>query len=1038
MNTRIVIVFLLVLMSHISFSQEKNIALHKPVIATSEASGFPASNLVDGKVSRTSKWEASNGKAPHIIEIDLKKYFSITELRVHSGVMDSEKKANEMAQAAGFWSVKNFKMQYWDDANWSDFPQSEVHENRLTSVVFTYIPAVTTFKIRLVCDDGELINIMEIEAFGKEAGNMPEPPSVSSTIKPHNILIEPQQAVISVSNKVIDKTLKYVGYNQGYYFPGSNISGWVEYSNVNSFRVWTSLNAFVPQSAVQVSPDIISVNEFDKRKLELRQSPEKNKYIKWDELLPLYDQPDSASTNAMVFSYALTELKRLGVDVVLQIGSTDFKDDWENKWKQWQRYYALAYYAAKKGDVTMFAMQNEPNHRNSGPMKLDQWIMGMQIVSDAVHCAVEDVNRKYGKKLNPKFVGPVTAGQNTEWWAAVSKAIRTDYHGKKIDKDLLDVFSTHSYNSPAIGYVSRIKNIREIIQLNHPASQAIPIVYTEIGRWMNAYLIDKEETMDSPSLFTEWAGIYANNMNNGCYGMWAFKFANTTSSTYPKGIKSGHHFIWQGKRIVEDAYKNLALNKLVSTSSATGSASLITDGDKTDASAWVTESTETEHWAEIDLGKSYELGSSAIYTGSASGVYTSPDRIKNFKLQYLAGNIWKDIPGTQEKNNKYSQVFEIFKQPVTTNKVRFISTSNESVKIREIKLFAKDNGPSDEANYNVSGIQRTGEVVRLFAQGFKDERSLLETISSTKDTGLDTYTSYDEKSGNYYMWLVQRGLFDYKLKLDLKNLDIEAGTPITAQTVDASYYGEVTQLIHLPANKTINLTLSAQSVVLLTISKGKLVKTTLVAVGDATVALGKNASSVNDSQKELTVQLDAAQPEKNNVSYIWFDLSHTSTTSAQRILLKVNGYTNKTNGTFRLHVYGIPSHKWDQHKLNWNNAPLLDSKEALIKEVGQKAFVAGELAFTNQEQDHLLDVTDLVKKHAGNGITFVLVRETRQLGDDEDKGNKVIIGSLESNHKPELLYWISKKQNEIEKKQNRFTQVLFISDNIVSSRQYLC
>ncbi len=38
-------------------------------------------------------------------------------------------------------------------------------------------------------------------------------------------------------------------------------------------------------------------------------------------------------------------------------------------------------------------------------------------------------------------------------------------------------------------------------------------------------------------------------------------------------------------------------------------------------------------------------------------------------------------------------------------------------------------------------------------------------------------------------------------------------------------------------------------------------------------------------------------------------------------------------------------------------------------------------------------------------ITFVLVRETRQLGDDEGKRKKVMIGSLESDNKPELIFW---------------------------------
>ena len=247
----------------------------------------------------------------------------------------------------------------------------------------------------------------------------------------------------------------------------------------------------------------------------------------------------------------------------MQISNNKFDETWSNKWQQWQRFYALTFHAAKVGDVTMFAMHNEPNHKNSGPMKLDQWIGGMQIVSDAISSAVEDVNRIYGKKLQPRMVGPVTAGNNPEWWAAVAKAQRTDYHGKTIDHNLLGIFSTHSYNSPAAGYESRVSNIYKILADNQPAGITLPVVYTEIGRWMNGYLIDKEETMDSPSLFTEWAGIYTNNTKNKAYGMWAFKMSNTATSNYPRGVKSGHHFTWQGKRIVEDAYKNLAFGKPV-------------------------------------------------------------------------------------------------------------------------------------------------------------------------------------------------------------------------------------------------------------------------------------------------------------------------------------------------------------------------------------------------------------------------------------------------------------------------------------------
>jgi hypothetical protein len=139
---KIIIAILFFLINKSNFAQQ-NIARNKPVTATSEDLKNLSAKAVDGVISRSSKWVASTNKAPHIFEIDLLQYYTINEIRVHSGIMDSEKKADEMGQAAGFWSLKNFKLQYWDDANWSDFPQSEVHENRLTTATFKYSPAIT-------------------------------------------------------------------------------------------------------------------------------------------------------------------------------------------------------------------------------------------------------------------------------------------------------------------------------------------------------------------------------------------------------------------------------------------------------------------------------------------------------------------------------------------------------------------------------------------------------------------------------------------------------------------------------------------------------------------------------------------------------------------------------------------------------------------------------------------------------------------------------------------------------------------------------
>ncbi len=1009
MNGKLILVFLLLFPYSVVFAQEKNVALNKPVIANSENSSYPAKNAVDGKINRNSKWMSDNVKPPHILEIDLQKYCNISKIIVHTGIPDSELTASEAGKAAGFWSAKNFKLQYWDDANWTDIPNTEVHENRLTTVSYSFPALVNSFKIRFVCADGEPVSIMEIEVFGTETSRIVA--GTTTSLQKKSERIEDQDINIKVTDKVIGKTMKYVGYNQGYYLPGSNASGWVEYSGVNSLRVWTSLNSYVPLNAVQVDENISTIEDFDQRKVALRLNPEKNSFIRWDILLPIYDDTEkAANTNPMVFSYILSELKRLNIAPILQVNSTDFKDTWSNKWQQWQRYYALAYYAAKEGDVAMFAMQNEPNHKGSGPMKLDQWIGGMQIVSDALKCALEDVNKKYGKNLKACMVGPVTAGNNPEWWAGVAKNLRTDYHGKPISEDLLGIFSTHSYNSPAAGYEGRVNAIRKILSENQPGGKALPIVFTEIGRWMNAYLIDKEETMDSPSLFTEWAGIYTNNTLNGAYGMWAFKFSNTVSDVYTSGVKSGHHLTWQGQRIVEDAYTNLALNKPVvaSMESNQWAAKFVTDGNKSDQSAWHSDSSSVQKWVEIDLGAEKTIGSAVVYTGTASGLNTAPDRVKNFKLQFFSNDTWKDIPEFSERDNKYAQVFRVLKQPVTTSRIRFFSEDSGILKVREIKLFAKGDGP-DEAvkNYDVSGIQRTGEVVRLFAKGFKEERPIFETIVSVKDENFDALVSYDEIAENYYIWLVQRGRYSEKIKMNLSALKLATGAPITAEIVSPNYYGEVAQLINVQDNQDINFNLPPQSVVLLTIPKGRMKRTSIAASSFSTVSGGENAGKYDYKNNRMSVKLDAAEPKNNKVSFVYFNLSKKPAQNARRVVLNVNGFTPNDNRPFRLHVYGIPSEKWDRQKLNWTNAPQLDSEEALIKEVGRKAFIAGEIAFDQKAQNHILDVTDLIKKHGDKGMTFAFIRETRQMGDDEDKGREVIINATNKVIKPRLDFWFS-------------------------------
>ena len=53
-----------------------NVALHKPVIASSQQKEFPASNVTDGIISRKSSWTSAKGaRTPHILDLNLQKYY---------------------------------------------------------------------------------------------------------------------------------------------------------------------------------------------------------------------------------------------------------------------------------------------------------------------------------------------------------------------------------------------------------------------------------------------------------------------------------------------------------------------------------------------------------------------------------------------------------------------------------------------------------------------------------------------------------------------------------------------------------------------------------------------------------------------------------------------------------------------------------------------------------------------------------------------------------------------------------------------------
>ena len=945
-------------------SLRDNVFLGAEVYSSGSRDGFPETLAVDGRYTRDSRW-ISSAAIPHFLEVSLKHYCEVDSLVIVTGIPAAEKRPDEKHQKDGYWNVKNFILQYWDDANWTDLDETYTTENRKDTVSFRLRRPVTSCRFRLKSTDGEPVRIIEFEGWGRELKSMPAP-SVERSIDGGGVSRSIRVRVFPVAE---GKTMKYVGYNQGYYVPGSNVSSWIEYSGVNSVRLWTESDTYLKNAWIDMDSNPGSEEEFFRLKASLSADPEGSGYIDWDAVAARAGEVIS-STNTMSLNYALDELHAMGVDILLQcgFGKSRYDTSWTNKWQLWQKYYALAFYAARRADVTMYAMKNEPNHKNAGPMPLSIYIELMKVCSDAVHTAVEDVNRIYGKALKAKFIGPVTAGTNTDWWAAVAG---TPGH--------VDLFSTHSYNIPATGYIGRTSMISSILRDNSPSHRPLPVIYTEIGRWMNAYLIDKDETMDSPSLFSEWAGIYSRNMLEGAYGMWAFKFANTASSTYPRGIKSGHHYIWKGIRFSEDALDNIALACEVSASGADDgySESNVVDGDKTDRSEWRCTSDGTKTLI-LSLGEERKVGGLSIYTGSAYGVFSAPDRARNFSLEAFRSGVWEKIPKVEERDNKYAHNWYLFDEPILASQLRLSFSDPGTCIVREVKVFGEiDPSLVERDCYDVAGTQRSAQVVRLFAKGFKDERPLLKIEQDGQNPDVDVCASVDSLRNVVYLWLVNRDGGDVDFNINLSGLGCAGGTPLIYEEVSADRYGDG-EMLKTDRHATIRLALRAESVALLTAPLGRIRQTRLKA-DDISIVECPDAYSSGNATAALV------------------HFPRLSSDATACILSFSAGITGSQEA--RYHIYVQPGRKYEGVLPEG-----LDIAHHRVRGTSWK--VAGEVLLGAEPGSRLLDVSAQLRSlgNSPDGVNFLIIRELREPGDGIESG-------LRLNGSP-LLYELKSKTNK--------------------------
>lgn len=164
---------------------------------------------------------------------------------------------------------------------------------------------------------------------------------------------------------------------------------------------------------------------------------------------------------------------------------------------------------------------------------------------------------------------------------------------------------------------------------------------------------------------------------------------------FPPNLAGG---VEQGYPLGTDVTLNLAYKQPAAASSAQlvnpngpGYAKNAFDGYLDNRSRWLVAPVNNVYAAgetlEVDLLSTHAVGAAHVYSGvmNASRVSSSP--IPDFTLQYWDGAAWQPIPGAAIAGNTLAARAIEFASPVSTSKIRLLTTGATPARLQELLLF---------------------------------------------------------------------------------------------------------------------------------------------------------------------------------------------------------------------------------------------------------------------------------------------------------------------------------------------------------------
>lgn len=352
-----------------------------------------------------------------------------------------------------------------------------------------------------------------------------------------------------------------LAYNIGHMVEGSNVLDWWRYSGVNGARMFLNPKEIEPNDDIPGTGDGVSDQaSFLSRRSALRADPLNPSYIDWADFEFQYANNDMGTpTNGNIFKpdYALGKLHEMGITVLAQISTPESHlpiandNDWAGKWELWQHFYAQAFYLSRHYDVHRFQMYNEPNHPNANGLTAENWLMRLQLASDAAQCAIADVNALYGKSLETLIYGPVNSGGSDVYsgsgWGDYAVANRHVNFLGETDPNywVMHRYDYHEYNSQPSEFGSNLSSLRSAMSADMSPETRFPITISEFNVHTNGEFDTKTKTLDEASRYARFGSISVQLAKNFMKEFYCFKFAQTGSGSgdnYPVK-KNGMHYV---------------------------------------------------------------------------------------------------------------------------------------------------------------------------------------------------------------------------------------------------------------------------------------------------------------------------------------------------------------------------------------------------------------------------------------------------------------------------------------------------------------